>query len=214
MKNDREICREMLERFCAKGQLATTDREEVYAAYLLQRMGCVVAVITINSTKDEYSAEIKEVTIHGKKKFLDRASSELTKESATWTDMQKLAIQSQLDNDKTRDSVLLHLASGGIGLAFALMSFQTSIDKVQYFVWVIAVGAWIFSLLSLLVSFTTSRIMYDNHPSLCSSKKATDTHAIAAFLNCWANRFAMFLFFIGLIMFTAYVVIKAEGVIK
>lgn len=214
MKTEREQCKEILERFCADGKFETTDRAEVYSIHLLQRMGCVVADVMIDSAKNEYSAVIKEITTHGKEKFSDSTRTGTTTTGLPVSERQKIAVQAQLDNDKAKDSVLLHLASGGIGLAFGLMSFQTEIDETLFCVWAIATGLWILSLLSLLLSFKTSRIMYNNDPSLCSSKKSADAHAIAGFLNFWVNRMATTLFILGLIMFTIFVVIKAQGKIK
>lgn len=214
MKTEREQCKEILERFCADGKFETRDRAEVYAIYLLQRMGCAVADVMIDSAKNEYSAAVKEITTHGKEKYLDSTRAGTTTAGLPVSERQKIAVQAQLDNDKAKDSVLLQLASGGIGLAFGLMSFQTEIDKTLFCVWAIATGLWILSLLSLLLSFTTSRIMYNNDPSLYSSRKSADAYAIAGFLNGRINRAAEFLFVLGLIMFTIFVVIKVQGRIK
>lgn len=214
MKTEREQCKEILARFCADGKFETTDRAEVYAIYLLQRMGCVVADMVIDSAQNEYSAKIREVTTHGKETLLRNTSNASVGTGLPMVERQKIAVQAQLENDKAKDSVLLHLASGGIGLAFGLMSFQTEIDKTLFCVWAIATGIWILSLLSLLFSFTTSRIMYNNDPSLYSSKKSADAYAIAGFLNRRMNRAAEILFVLGLIMFTIFVVIKVQGRIK
>lgn len=214
MKTEREQCKEILERFCADRKFETTDRTEVYSIYILQRKGCVVADLTIDSDKNVYNAVIKEITLQGKKEFLDKASKTGADAGLPLVERQKLAIQVQLDNDKARDSVLLHLASGGIALAFGLMTFKCTISKTQFVVWAIAVGIWILSLLSLLTSFTTSRIMYDNDPSLVTTEQALKKRAIAEFANVWMNRFATLLFVLGLIVFTIFVVIQAKGVMK
>lgn len=211
MKTEREQCKEILERFYAGGKFETTDRAEVYAIYILQRKGCVVADLIIDSVKGEYSATIKDVTIHGKQEFLE----EVPKQGGVpRAEIQKIILNAQLDTDKARDSVLLHLASGGIALAFGIVSFLEHLEVEAFALWAISVGLWILSLLSLLSSYTTARIMYNHDPSLCSSQKAMRAHVIAAFLNKWMNRLATALFILGLTVFTAFAVIKAQGVIE
>lgn len=213
MKTEKEICKAIVEKFLTEGCYETMERREVYDIYIMQREGFVVADYAIDSIKREYKATIKEVTACGKREFL-RVPQPSGQGSVPVSMRQQIAMNAQLDNDKARDTALLHLASGGIALAFGIVSFLKRIEQGAFVLWVISVGLWLLSLLSLLVSFSTSRRMYDNDPSLCHSQQSSERHAVAKSANAWLNGFATWFFIAGLIVFTVFVMVKVKGIIK
>lgn len=212
MKSEQQLCHELMARFYVDGGLKSTVWDEINAIYIMRRKGFVIANVTIDSRLKTGEAVIEDITVAGKAEFSRVAK--MTDSNAVMGEMAKIAIQAQLDNDKARDNVLLHLASGGVTLAFGVMTFTMEVAYAEYICWFVSVVLWIGSLLSLLMSFITSRKMFNNDPSLTSSVESREKYAVAKSANKWLNRIALWLFILGLVCFTVYVVSKSKGLIK
>ena len=195
----------------------SNNATEVLAVKSLQDAGLVDAVVVIDQKRNVYSAEINQITARGRQVLSRDAVSGKGGADFALSDRAKLAIRQQFDADRSYDSTLLHITSGGIALAFGLLPAllkNAELTIEHFIIWMGAVLIWIVGLLGMLYSFRVSRRVFENDPSLTSDviklKKYEIDNALVGRLNILNG----IVFFCGLLAFASFVVLVVSFGIK
>lgn len=164
MKRNSMLCKRIMLQLEQNGHFVSETAEEAYHVALLEDRGYVRAKIDTDDYGIPVKATVGRMTAIGHDALAVEFSSPSVSSNSpdSFEKYYKSLVDTKHANEAARDKLLTTIATGGIGLLFAIASYlKTNVKEFQLTPWVITLVLWGLVLVGLLISDHGGNIAMD-----------------------------------------------------
>ncbi len=209
MKPDMMISKRIMMQIIQTGHFISETPEEAYHVALLADKLYVVAKIEMDEFGTPIKATVGRLTAAGHAVYETEFASQTTSPSTPnfCETYYKILVDNKHSNETARDKMLATIATGGIGLLFAIASYlKTNGKAFPLSLWFLTLALWACVLIGLLLSDHLGGKAIDAAISQLANQAADVMHHYTAWdkVSKWINRVNCIFAIVGIFVFALF----------